>query len=136
MADPRDKEKKEEDPVEQVVSNLTNAMDDLELADDELDQDLSEIKQSASAAGEDQVQAQDDNADDTSTAPPSPAAASPQQSSVSDTTQASSAQSSANQDKVLELKDQPAQEPAEKQEAQNVPGKTNVYTSPKDDSDT
>lgn len=52
MAAARDKEKQEDDPVEQVVANLNNAIDDLELADNELDQDLDEIKQSAASKQE------------------------------------------------------------------------------------
>ena len=46
MINPGDKEKKEDDPVVQVVDNLNNAIEDLDLADSELDKDLDDIKSS------------------------------------------------------------------------------------------
>ena len=63
--DPRQKEKNEDDPVEQVVTSLNNAMDDLELADNELNQDLNEMQKSTSQATK-QPQNDDKPQDDTS----------------------------------------------------------------------
>ncbi len=48
MSDPRQKERHEDDPVEQVVESLNNAIDDLELADSELEKDLEEINKTSS----------------------------------------------------------------------------------------